>query len=260
MDLEESRKLFGNLGFTWGAVTDKGKVRPNNEDAFHIEPEIGLFLVSDGMGGHQGGELASKIVTEDLPAMIETRLHRMKSHRPRAVRAMLKKVVREQSRQLWLEGQSESGYKEMGATLVLALLQENRLFMANLGDSRFYLFRKDRLTQVSKDHSVISELLEAGRIAPEQVENHPAQGLITHYVGMEVKADPYLKTFRLESQDRLLLCTDGLTDMLPDESIQALLKESPSPQETCDRLIQAANEAGGHDNITAVVIDSLKKT
>ena len=233
MDFEESKKLFGNLKFTWGAATDKGKIRTNNEDAYHIEPEIGLFLVSDGMGGHQGGDLASKIVTEDLPAMIETRLHNMRSATPRAIRAMLKKVVMEQSRQLWLEGQSESGYKEMGATLVLALLQQDQAFMANLGDSRFYRLRKGRLTQISKDHSVISELLEAGQIQPEQAEDHPAQGMITHYVGMEVKAHAHLKTFRLVPADRLLLCTDGLTDMLNLSTIASILKRPDSPQETC---------------------------
>lgn len=259
MNAEESSKLFGNLGYVWGAATDKGKLRSENEDAYHIEPEIGLFLVSDGMGGHQGGALASKIVTEDLPAMIETRLHSMRSASKRAIRTMLKKVVMEQSRQLWLEGLSESGYKEMGATLVLALLQQNRVFMTNLGDSRFYRLRKDRLIQISKDHSVISELLEAGQIKPEQARNHPAQGMITHYVGMEPSAHAHSKTFRPKPSDRLLLCTDGLTDMVSIPMLHSVLKETQSPQETCDRLVQIANEAGGHDNITVIVIDYHKK-
>lgn len=259
MDAEESRKLFGNLGYVWGAATDKGKVRTENEDAYHIEPEIGLFLVADGMGGHQGGALASKIVTEDLPAMIETRLHRMRSVSRRAIRSMLKKVVMEQSRQLRLEGLSESGYKEMGATLVLALLQQNQVFMANLGDSRFYRLRNDQLTQISKDHSVVSELLEAGQIQPEQAQDHPAQGMITHYVGMEVRAHAHLKTFCPKPSDRLLLCTDGLTDMVSIPMLQTILKETESPQEACNRLVQNANEAGGYDNITAIVIDYHKK-
>ncbi len=259
MDTEESRKFFGNLGFVWAAGTDTGKVRSQNEDAYHIEPEIGLFLVSDGMGGHHGGALASKIVTEDLPAMIETRLHNMHSTGRRAVRSMLKKVVMEQSRQLWLEGLSESGYKEMGATLVLTLLRQNQVFTANLGDSRLYRLRNNRLTQISKDHSVISELIEAGRIQPEQALDHPAQGMITRYVGMEVRAHAHLKTFQLRPSDRLLLCTDGLTDMVSDSMIHTILKNSDCPREACNRLIQSANEAGGHDNITAIVIDSLKK-
>ena len=249
-----------SLPFRWGAVSDIGKARDENQDTFLVEPELGLFLVSDGMGGHQGGALASKIVIEDLPVMIETRLDKLKAGSPRTIRALFKKAVMEQSRQLQLEGTSESGFKDMGATLVMALLRNNRAFIANLGDSRIYRFRKGRLLQLTKDHSVVSELLDQGRIKAEEIENHDVQGQITHYIGMEEKAHPNVRSFLLKEGDRLLLCSDGLTDMIDDKSIASILNESSDCQVSCQALVNAANAAGGCDNVTVVVIDWLSRS
>ena len=246
------------LAWRWGAASDVGKVRDENEDSLVIEAELGLFLVSDGMGGHRGGSLASKIVAEDLPVMIETRLAKLRGHSVRAIRAMLKRTIAEQNRQLHMEGTSEAGYKGMGATVVLALLRDGRAYVANMGDSRMYLFRKGRLWQRSRDHSVVSGLLRRGEIDAEEAQNHDAQGQITHYVGMEEEARPYARTFMLKAGDRLLLCTDGLTDAISDDAIAGLLKKEAQPQTACEALVEAANAAGGHDNITTVVIDWLE--
>jgi len=239
----------------WGAASDVGKERTENEDAFHIEPDIDLFLVSDGMGGHQGGALASKIIVEDLPVKIETRLRRRKSRKPRTIRSVLRRAVAEQSRQVRMEGVSEAGYKGMGATVVLALLQAGRAYIANLGDSRAYRFRRGRFVQISKDHSVVSDLVEKGVLDETEADTHEAQGQITHYAGMDKKAQAHLRTFELQAGDRLLLCTDGLTDMIGHKEIANILNNQPDPQAACNHLIAAANAAGGHDNITTLIID-----
>jgi len=246
--------LLRNLPFCWGAATDVGKEREENEDTFLVEPEIGLFLVSDGMGGHRGGALASRIVAEDLSVLIETRLGKLKSESNRAIRSMFKKAISQQSRHLRMEADSESGYKGMGATLALALLRKDRAYIANIGDSRVYRLRKGRFDQLSRDHSVISELLERGKIEPEEAEDHSALGEITRYMGMEEKARPFVRTFQLKKDDCLLLCTDGLTDMLNEKEISAYLKDHADPQGVCNALVEAANAAGGHDNITVIVI------
>jgi protein phosphatase len=251
--------IISSLPFRWGALSDIGKVREENEDTFWVEPELGLFLVSDGMGGHRGGGLASKIVTEDLPAMIETKLDRLKVGRPEAIRRLFKKAIVEQSKQLLMEAESESGFKGMGATLVMVLLRKGRAYIGNLGDSRVYRFRKGRLLQLTKDHSVVSELLDEGHIEPEDVENHEAQGEITHYVGMEEKARPYVRAFGLKEGDRLLLCTDGLTDAVNDEVIAAILSDKGNCDEACKVLVDAANAAGGHDNITVIIADWIRR-
>ena len=249
--------LIRSLPFCWGAASDTGKVRDENQDSFLIEPEPGFFLVSDGMGGHQGGALASKIVAEDLPVMIETGLDKLKTHSARAVRTLFKKTIVEQSRQMQMEGMSDTGYKEMGATIIISLLLDGRAYIANLGDSRIYRLRSGRLIQLSKDHSVVSELLNKGKIEAGEVENHAAAGQITHYIGMEEKVCPHVRTFILKKGDRLLLCTDGLTDVIDDKAITKTLKNETDCQAACEALVDAANAAGGYDNVTVVVIDWL---
>jgi len=241
--------------FSWGAASNIGKLREENEDAYVIEPDVGLFLVSDGMGGHRGGELASKIITQDLPPMIENRLDKLRSQNPRLIRSLLRKTITEQSKQLHMEGDSESGYKGMGATVVVVLFVDGRAYVANVGDSRIYRFRNRRLTQFTKDHSVIAKLLEKGQITEAQVQSHQDRGVITRYVGMEEKARPYVRSFLLKKRDRLLLCTDGLTDMVDDTKVAAILNTDSDCQTTCNKLIEAANSAGGVDNVTVVLVE-----
>ena len=243
--------------FRWGAETHVGMERQENQDSFFADPEPALFLVSDGMGGHRGGAIASGIVSEDLPVMIENALDRLKVGTPRAVRSLLERMIAEQSKQLQLEGTSETGFRDMGATLVIVLLRKGRCFVANIGDSRAYRLRKGRMAQLTRDHSVVSELIEKGRIGPEEAANHDARGQITRYVGMEEKARSHVRSFTLKKADRILLCTDGLTDMVDDKSIAAILSAEADPQAACKSLVSSANKAGGHDNITTLVIDWL---
>ena len=255
MDNVQHKNIFGKLKFIWGTATDKGKVREENEDSFHVEPEIGLFIVSDGMGGHLGGSLASKIVTDDLPVIIETGLDKLRSTSQRSVRRLFKKAVGEQSKQLWLEGCSESGYKDMGATLVMVMFFEERIYIANLGDSRIDRFRNNKLLQMSKDHSVVSELIRNGIIDSSEAETHGTQGQITKYIGMETPERPFVRTFILKKSDRFLLCTDGLTDLVSDNEIAEVLTIYTDPNRVCKTLVEKANNLGGHDNITTVIVD-----
>ena len=261
MTCESTTVPVEHYPFRWGAASDKGKVRPENEDSFIVEPEAGLFLVADGIGGHRGGRLAADIVAEDLPVMIENKLGEMRSSRPGPVRILLKRTISEQNRQLVMEGASETGYKEMGTTLVTVLLRGGRAYVANLGDSRMYRYRKGRLTQFSKDHSVVSELVSQGKLKPEEAMNHAAANQITHYVGMEAEqVSPHVRSFALKKGDRLLLCTDGLTGTIENGRIAAILESRTDCQVACEALVGAANAAGGHDNITVVVIDWTGRT
>lgn len=249
-----------SVSFNWGAATDKGRSREANEDAFAVDAEAGLFLVSDGMGGHRGGELASNIVAEDLPVMIETGLVKIRSYSTQAIRSFLKKTVVIQSKHVKLEGTSETGFKDMGSTVVVLLIAGDRAYIANAGDSRVYRYRGGKFAQVSKDQSVVSELLDKGKIDQEQAENHPALGEITYYIGMEEKIKPFVRSFVLKKDDRLLLCSDGLTDMVEDKDIASVLHEQGDPQAACDELVKKANAAGGHDNITLVIVDITRQT
>jgi PPM family protein phosphatase len=243
------------FAYSWGAVSDRGLLRAENEDSYFIQPEIPLFVVSDGMGGHRGGELASKIVVEDLPVMIEARLGGLRSVSPRSVKRMLLKAVMDQNRQLHMEGAEGDGFEDMGATVVLLLFAGGLGYVANLGDSRCYRLRKGRLRQLSEDHSVTAHLVRKGRLAAEKADEHPTAGMLTGYMGMPQKAQCHVHGFSLEKGDLFVLCSDGLTDMLSEQQIEAVLRDKGLDcQGKADRLAEQANSAGGHDNITVVTV------
>ena len=237
------------------SVTDVGRVRDHNEDAFFVDAERGLFIVSDGMGGQNAGELASRMVVSVLPQMIEGRLRRLSGSRTRAIRYWLRREIVNLSQQLRTASAGEVGFKGMGATLVLALFGPERVHIAHMGDSRAYLFRERRLTQLTQDHSVVGILLRNGEITPEEAKSHPAGGQLSRYVGMAGEVYPDILSVPLQKGDRLLLCTDGLTGMVPHVEIAALLRERADPQQTCQTLVDAANRAGGKDNVTVVVVN-----
>lgn len=257
MGTSQKELLKKKYWFVWGAATNKGREREGNEDSFATAADTGLFLVSDGMGGHQGGEIASQIVADDLPVMIEAGLENLKSYSVDSIRSYLKRSVAAQSKHLRMEAEEGEGYKEMGATVVVLLIAADRAYIASAGDSRVYLLRSDKFKQVTKDQSVVTELIDAGEIEPHEAEDHPSAGEITHYMGMEDEIEPFVKTFEVAEGDRFLLCSDGLTDMLDDEAIASLLREEKDSQEACVKLIRRANYAGGHDNITVVVVDII---
>lgn len=240
--------------FVWAAASDIGRLREANEDAFTAEPEAGLFLVVDGMGGHRGGAVAAQTVAQDLPPVLELGLDHLKSCDSRAVRRLLRKTILEQSHHVRREGDSESGYVGMGTTLVLLLFSGGRVCMANVGDSRIYRFRDGRLQQFSEDHSLVSELIDAGQITPEEATNHSAQGVVTQYMGMPETVEPFVRSAMLKPGDRFLLCTDGLTDQVSDESIAEILAAHPDPEAACSTLVEAANRAGGVDNVTVLLV------
>ena len=258
-DIQHDPNMFSGLPFNWAALTDPGRSRDQNEDAFLVEPEIGLFLVSDGMGGHPAGEVASDFVSQNLSVRIETALGSLRSQSPRAIRHLLKHSIRYHNQEVWWEGQSQSGCHNMGATVILCLLLGQRVYIVNLGDSRLYRLRKNRLVQFSRDHSVVNELIETGHLDPEEASEHAASGQITQFMGMDDLAQPHIRSFQLCSEDRLLLCSDGLTDMLSDSTIKTILRKNQLPQQAVQCLIDQANQAGGHDNITVVLIDWLGK-
>jgi serine/threonine protein phosphatase PrpC len=252
--IERSGAAAGVSGrFVWAAATDIGKLREDNQDAFVAEPETGLFLVVDGMGGHRGGAVAARTVAQDLPPAVELGLDRLRTRSDRSIRRLLRRAILEQSHHVRREGDSESGYVGMGATLVLVLFSGDRAYTANVGDSRIYRLRDGRLEQLSEDHSLLSELICAGQITRDEAVNHSAQGVVTQYMGMPEAVAPHVRSAALKRGDHFLLCTDGLTDLASDEAITEILMAYPEPQAACAALIEAANRAGGTDNVTVIV-------
>jgi protein phosphatase len=222
--------------------TDTGRHRPVNEDsAFARAP---VFVVADGMGGAQAGEVASRIAIETFEAGLgdsgspEERL---------AVRA------REANRRIYDRSRTELGREGMGTTLTAAYLDEGSVAIAHVGDSRAYLFRDGELTRLTQDHSLVDELVRRGKLTEEQAAEHPQRSIITRALGPEPEVEVDTWTYPVRRGDVLLLCSDGLTSMISEQRIAQVLDSAESLDEAADNLIQEANEAGGRDNITVVL-------
>lgn len=239
-----------------GAATDVGRVREVNEDAYLAAPPV--YVVADGMGGHEGGDVASAIVVEEFGRLAEA------GYDPALGReAVTAALDAAQARILeYADEQARHGVerrRSAGTTVVAALLVDDgsgpAWLLANLGDSRVYRFTEGRLEQVSTDHSLVQELVDAGRITPEEVATHPERNVITRALGDTVGVEADYFVVPLADAERILLCTDGVNGMLDDDAIATVLAEAADPRDAADRLVAAAVVAGGEDNATAVVVD-----
>ena len=234
------------------AVTDIGRVRIANQDYFYFTDEpIGelqnLFIVADGMGGHKAGDLASRYTVEKFRELVESYDYKD------TVNIFTNAVT--QVNQMLIEKALESrDYEGMGTTLVVATIEGSALKVANVGDSRLYIIGDD-ITQITRDHSLVEEMVQRGELDKESARVHVNKNIITRAIGADVSVVPEIFSVDLEKGDKILLCSDGLTNMVDDGRIARLIKAGGSVREICERLIEAANENGGSDNITAMVID-----
>jgi protein phosphatase len=235
------------------SISESGKIRERNEDAFGLFPERGLFLVSDGMGGNRGGPVAARMVVEQLARLIEQRVDPLVADDVEAITIALRDCIVGISGQIHEHGNAHPELEGMGATLVLGYRRTNNLFIANMGDSRAYLFRGGELRQLTEDHSVVGFLVHDGEIAPAETKTHPARGTVLRFMGMEGVVYPEVPTLAIEPGDRLLLCSDGLWGMVSDDAISQILNAQTEPERACRELVDAANTAGGRDNITVLI-------
>jgi PPM family protein phosphatase len=239
-------------------LSHPGKVREENEDAFCLLPDKGLFIVADGMGGHNGGAMAARVVVEQLPGIIHERLDPISARRTKALALALRDALVQLSQQVIREADGRLELKGMGATVVVAYRRVSTMYVAHMGDSRAYLYRDGRLEQLTKDHSIIAMMLEDGELTPAEAKTHSARGIVTRFAGMEGTVYPDVTLLKVMPGDRLLLCSDGLNNMLSDEVISETLSGKGDLQKICQSLVAAANEAGGRDNITVLIIDLIK--
>jgi protein phosphatase len=259
--------------------TDPGRVRPDNEDHFLVAdlsrtlrvrqtslPQAAtqqghsrghVLLVADGMGGHAAGEVASALTVETVEAFVMELLRRfsnLQASDEYGVLADLRQAVRQADARIAEEAALHPELAGMGTTLTMAFASGSRLFVIHAGDSRCYLLRSGELLRLTADHTIVAEMVDRGELSPEQARHHPHRHVVTNVLGggtPGVRID--VERVGLEEGDVLLLCTDGLTDMLDDRRIMAVLAAESDPETACARLVAEANEAGGRDNVTAVV-------
>ena len=230
-----------------GAQTDIGRLRERNEDAYLIrEP---LFAVADGMGGHRGGDVASALALEVIHGGNDSGPDEMAERF-----ASLVEEIKQANRRVLERGESDAQLRGMGTTLTAVLAESERAHVAHVGDSRAYLFRDGTLQQLTEDHTLVQRMVREGRLRPEEAESHPQRSIVTRALGVDDDLEVDQLSLDLHPGDRLLLCTDGLTTMLSKDQIQEILKSEVDPQQASDRLVEAANQAGGGDNITVIVL------
>lgn len=239
------------------AQTDIGMVRSMNQDFVFASPDrVGplenLFLVADGMGGHKAGDYASRFLIRHI-------VEEVKDSRETAPVAVLEKAIRTGNRDLYREAVEKEELTGMGTTLVAATTEENTLYVANIGDSRLYLIRKGRAYQVTKDHSYVEEMVAAGKMVRGSREYLSQKNIITRAAGMTERVAADFFEVDLEQGDQVLLCSDGLTNMVDNESIASIVSGSGTLEEKGHRLIERANAGGGRDNITVILADFEKE-
>jgi serine/threonine protein phosphatase PrpC len=228
-----------------GSATDTGLVRGNNEDSYVVDTAHDLYAVADGMGGHRGGEVASRTAIEALRASVA-------AGRPvneaitRANAAVLERAA------------GDSELTGMGTTLTaLVTAGARQLLVGHVGDSRAYLMHEGVLSRITDDHSLVDELVREGKLTAEQAESHPRRNIVTRALGVDADVEVDLYTVEVEAGDRVVICSDGLTTMVRERDIERLLRTEPDAQRAAEILVDAANRAGGEDNTSIVVVDVL---
>ena len=223
-----------------GVATDIGKIREGNEDSYLVQPPV--FAVADGMGGHRGGEVASQLALEVIETLSASGKGTLADH------------VREANRRVFDRSLKDRNVTGMGTTLTAAMIGPGTATLAHVGDSRAYLLRAGAFRRLTEDHTLVARMIKAGEITPAEAEVHPHRNVLTRALGTEPDVSVDEQDVPLMDGDRIVLCSDGLTGMVTEEQMQAILEATGSPQDAADRLIKAANRAGGIDNITVLVL------
>jgi PPM family protein phosphatase len=231
------------LRFRAGAASDVGRVRDHNEDGYLVDDGLGLVAVADGMGGHRAGEVASAAALDALRIAF-------------GAGAAIGDAVSAANDIVFEQSVADRNLRGMGTTLTAGALGiDGTLLLGHVGDSRAYLLRDGSFDQVTTDHSLVAELIESGEITEEEAEQDPRRSMITRALGLEPGVDVDVETIDLQAGDRVMLCSDGLTTMVRDDDIAEILGNESDVTTAATRLVEAANEAGGVDNTTVVVID-----
>ncbi len=235
--------------FTFAGLTDVGLHRATNQDSYYISPQGDLFIVADGMGGHVGGQEASRLSTTVIQEYLTTRKG---SDIPSS--ELLQQAIAAANSAVLADQCQHPDRADMGTTVVVLMLRHHHLWCAHVGDSRLYLLRESGLTQITKDHTWVAQALQLGELTREEIATHPWRHVLSQCVGREDLATVETQQLDIAPGDRLLLCSDGLTEELSDDAIVANLRSSHTCETVVANLIEAAKVQGGRDNITAIVI------
>lgn len=234
--------------------SDIGKVRDMNQDSFYISlpgDDVQIFIVADGMGGYKGGEVASKLAVETSKNYIINNFNSIEHERENILN-LIKSAIEYANLVVYEKSKEVPELENMGTTIDICLILQNKVYIGHVGDSRVYRKRKDFFRKLTTDHSYVQKLVSDGTITKEEAYNHPKKNMLIKALGCSSYVEPDVTVKGFLKDDVLLMCSDGLTNMLRDEEIVQIINQNPI--EACNRLVEKANEKGGLDNITAVII------
>ncbi len=236
------------------AKTDVGKVRENNQDYYDvsaIDDETKLYILADGMGGYNGGEVASKLATESAKEYIHKNFEKNNKGRDEILQ-LVKDAALYANRVVFEKSNKEKDLEGMGTTLEICLIYNNKAYIGHIGDSRIYRIRKGVMRKLTKDHSYVQKLVEDGTITREEANTHPKKNMLIKALGCMPYVEPDIRGRNLEENDILIMCSDGLTNMISEEKIFEIVQNNP--ENAVNELVDEANRLGGYDNITVVII------
>jgi protein phosphatase len=260
--LHRTGSAGGDMKLTYHAVSDVGRKRKGNEDSLFVNPEQNLFVVADGMGGHAAGEVASRVAVEAINEFICMTSGDEEITWPFGLDESmsydgnrLKTAVRYANNKVLAATKESTEYEGMATTVVAVLVDGATANIAHVGDSRIYLYRNNCLTQLTSDHSWVNEQLQSGVLSAEQARSHPLRNVVTRALGGRADLDVEMQVHEALPGDMLLLCSDGLTTMVPDAEIGATINQSnPDVEKAAKALVEQANARGGEDNITVLLL------
>lgn len=247
----QSGSIKRAVGLTVGSMTDVGRVREINQDCLTADPARGLFIVADGMGGHLAGEKASMCAVETIGAHLSSDAIDQAGD---DLLRVIQEAIQAANRLIVQSSLQDASMRGMGTTATVAITCTDAVYLGHIGDSRAYLLTPEAIEQITEDHSVVAQLLRARAITPQEAQRHPYRNVITKCLGMQMEVEADTRLVSWNPGDRLLLCSDGLSGLVSDEEMLKLANESPDPQAACQQMIALANERGGYDNITVILL------
>lgn len=242
------------IHYAAAAVSDRGRKRPSNEDAFGFSVENGIYLVCDGMGGAAAGEIASSIAVDEMLRLLSSQREGEDAAKLAAMPLLAEQAIATANEAIFARSLRNEKLGGMGTTLVGLLADERRVWVMNVGDSRCYRLRDRSLEQITVDHSLVEEQVRLGRMTRSEALRSPLRNVITRALGTQNRVTPDIFELEPEPGDLFLLCSDGLTRELSDSLIESLLGTDLPLDAACSRLVEAAKKAGGHDNITCILV------
>lgn len=239
-------------------ATDIGMVRIKNEDSYKLVPEKGVYILADGMGGHNAGEVASSNAVDHLSEYLSADRLRDMEQNPETIRVEMSNAIKEAHEKILALARTNRDYKGMGTTAVVTLARNGYLHICHVGDSRAYVINEFGISQVTNDHSSVGDLVRAGKMTVEEARTSPLRSQINQAIGAPFVIDPEYNREPVAESDIVLLCSDGLWDMLSDQEILSVVLGGDTLEDVGNELIRRANEEGGEDNITVVLVQGEK--